>query len=115
MRDRPGSCDFLTPRHHDGGRIGVEANQAKEALVHFTRVPFADAPGKTPQAIDAESLLGLPVLVVDDNATNLRILSEMLEGWLMQPAQAASGRQALAILEQRRAMGTPFPLVLVDS
>ncbi len=99
-----------------GGRIGVESEPGKGSTFHFNaRFLLQTAPAKTPQAIDAESLLGLPVLVVDDNATNLRILSEMLEGWLMQPAQAASGRQALAILEQRRAMGTPFPLVLVDS
>jgi len=52
---------------------------------------------------------------VDDNTTNLRILSEMLEGWLMQPAQAESGRKALAMIEERKALGTPFPLMLVDS
>jgi signal transduction histidine kinase/CheY-like chemotaxis protein len=99
-----------------GGAIGVESGIGKGSTFHFTaQFLLQDTPTKALPGIDAETLLGLPVLVVDDNATNRRILSEMLVGWFMQPALAESGRQALAMLEQRKAMGKPFPLVLMDS
>jgi len=40
----------------------------------------------------------LPVLVVDDNETNRRILLEMLQHWGMKPALAESGKSALVAL-----------------
>ena len=39
---------------------------------------------------DAVDLRDLPVLIVDDNATNRRLLEEMLIGWRMVPTLAAS-------------------------
>src|SRR5205085_2399095 len=60
------------------GHIGVESEPGKGSTFRFNaRFLLQTTPAKTPQTVDAESLLGLPVLVVDDNATNLRILSEM--------------------------------------
>ena len=58
------------------------------------------------------SLEGLPVLVVDDNATNLAILHEMLSRWRMKPSAVSDGVTALAALA-----GSPngFPLVLLDA
>ena len=61
------------------------------------------------------SVHGLPVLVVDDNATNRRILQEMLGNWGMKPTVVEGGREALAALEQARAAGKPFSLVLLDA
>ena len=58
---------------------------------------------------------GLPVLVVDDNATNRRILEEMLTNWGMKPTVVEGGREALAALEQARGTGSPFALVLLDA
>ena len=60
------------------------------------------------------SLRGLRVLVVDDNATNRRILQEMLTYWQMQPASAAGGAAALADAGARRAAraASPFDLVV---
>ena len=60
-------------------------------------------------------LHGLPVLVVDDNATNRRILQEMLTNWGMRPTVVEGGREALAALEQARTAGSPFALVLLDA
>ena len=58
---------------------------------------------------------GLPVLVVDDNATNRRILEEMLINWGMWPTLVDGGPQALDALEQARRDGTPFALILLDA
>src|SRR5262249_38409290 len=57
----------------------------------------------------------LPVLVVDDNATNRRILEEQLRGWGMRPTMVDGGQAALVALHQARQEGMPFPLVLLDA
>jgi CheY-like chemotaxis protein len=54
------------------------------------------------------------VLVVDDNATNRRILEDALRGWEMIPTLVGSGTEALAALEQAQMTGTPFSMVLLD-
>ena len=56
------------------------------------------------------------MLVVDDNATNRRILEEVLTNWRMQPDRWPRARAAaLAEMERARAAGQPFPLVLLDA
>jgi two-component system sensor histidine kinase/response regulator len=55
------------------------------------------------------------VLVVDDNLTNRLILQQNLVGWGMRPTLAAGGPQAVQILEQAKAQGAMFRLVLLDA
>jgi CheY-like chemotaxis protein len=55
------------------------------------------------------------VLVVDDNATNRRILEEMLAHWDLKPTAVDSGCAALAALERAHQAGQPFSLVLLDA
>jgi CheY-like chemotaxis protein len=52
---------------------------------------------------------------VDDNATNRRILHDMLTNWRMRPTAVAGGREALAALESAAAAGDPYLLVLTDA
>jgi CheY-like chemotaxis protein len=59
-------------------------------------------------------LQGLPVLVVDDNATNRRILRDVLTNWRMKPTLADGGTAALEALRQGAGSGEPFRLVLLD-
>ena len=56
----------------------------------------------------------MPALVVDDNSTNRRILTQLLWMWQMRPASAASGMEALEMLRQAADRGDPFALVLTD-
>ena len=55
------------------------------------------------------------MLVVDDNATNRRILEEWLRGWQMKPAAVGDGLAALDALWHGTACGRPYPLVLLDA
>ena len=52
---------------------------------------------------------------MDDNATNRRLLEELLGNWRMSPHAAASGPAALAALEETAAAGRPFRLILLDA
>jgi CheY-like chemotaxis protein len=56
----------------------------------------------------------LRALVVDDNATNRRLLEEMLIAWRMVPTLAARVPDALFALRAAQASGRPFHLVLAD-
>jgi CheY-like chemotaxis protein len=55
------------------------------------------------------------VLIVDDNATNRRILSQMVGRWSMRPQVAASGDATLALIREAAAAGDPFAVIIVDA
>jgi CheY-like chemotaxis protein len=56
----------------------------------------------------------MPVLVVDDNATNRRILQEMLTRWGMHVTLCNGAAAALAEIEKAIAVGRPYPLTILD-
>ncbi len=58
---------------------------------------------------------GIPVLIVDDNATNRRILNDVLTNWGMKPESVENGKDALAQLEKAAQSGNPYPLLLLDA
>ena len=63
-------------------------------------------------AASMERLRDLPVLVVDDHATNRRLLAAFLKGWGARPTVVESGEGALALLAGP--VGARFELVLLD-
>jgi two-component system, sensor histidine kinase and response regulator len=99
-----------------GGRIWLQSELGKGSAFHFAaRFGVADTPVERPaQRADAD-LRDLRVLVVDDNATNRRILEEMVASWRMTPMSAASAAAALDALRGASQAGSPFQLVLTDA
>jgi CheY-like chemotaxis protein len=60
------------------------------------------------------ALDGLHVLVVDDNATNRRIVDEMLASWHMKPTTVADAEAALAALSAAADRQQPFDAIVAD-
>ena len=98
-----------------GGRMWVESDPGQGSHFHFT-ARFAPqghaAPQPPPVSVDLQDLR---VLVVDDHATNRRILEEFLLCWKMTPVLAPDAQGARTQLQRAAADGQPFPLVLLDA
>jgi two-component system, sensor histidine kinase and response regulator len=97
-----------------GGTMWVESKVRQGSKFHFTVVlELTKSESEAQPTRGIHELIDLPILVVDDNASNRRILKEILTNWHMKPTLANSGAEALTALET----GNPkdsFALVLLD-
>jgi PAS domain S-box-containing protein len=99
-----------------GGRIWLESESNEGSRFHFTaKFGLVKEPQPQPAPLTKVDLRSMPVLVIDDNATNRRILEAMLKGWSMQPTMVERGHEGLAAMRRAKNMGTAFPLVLLDA
>jgi PAS domain S-box-containing protein len=97
-----------------GGRLGLDSALGQGTTFHFTVEFGIPAEEESPDPARKESLIGLPVLVVDDNQTNRRILQEILGSWRMPPVLAESGPVAIEEIKRAASSGKPFRLVVLD-
>ena len=99
-----------------GGTITVDSEPGQGSTFAFTsRFGLQPNPSERVNSQPPIQLNNLPVLIVDDNATNRHILQEWLRGWRMEPTAVGDGVTAMDTLWNAAAPGRPYPLVLLDA
>ena len=93
-----------------GGTLGVESTYGVGSTFWF-EIPLRKQTALPVDLSLPSSLAGLRVLIVDDNATNRRILREQLRLWECSSAEAIDGRESLRIASEST---EPFDLILLD-
>src|SRR3984957_16222341 len=97
-----------------GGETGVESVEGTGSLFWFTAhfapvthvlLPLHPAPA---------SIKGQRVLMVDDNATNRKVLMGQLLLCGVEPVSASSADEGLALMRQASAAGRPYDVALLD-
>jgi signal transduction histidine kinase/DNA-binding response OmpR family regulator/HAMP domain-containing protein len=98
-----------------GGAIRLDSAPGRGTTFTFsTRVKLGSAREAPSAAGAAELLAGKTALIVDDNATNRRILETMLGNWGLHTLSADSGKEALALLDRSTSAGQTVSLVVSD-
>ncbi len=99
-----------------GGRIWLESEVGKGSSFLFT---VSLGVGQTSQQVSEPAEVcqfsGLRVLVVDDNATNRRIVQSSCVAWGMLCETTASAQSALQMLRDAKAAGPGYGLAIIDS
>ena len=94
-----------------GGAMWVESEVGAGSTFHFTIVTGSATSQTRVYLLGTEpQLAGRRLMIVDDNATNRRILTRQAESWGMLPRAAAGASDALQWIVQ----GDPFDLAILD-
>jgi CheY-like chemotaxis protein len=96
------------------GRIWTEGSVGTGSTFYFTARFAVSSKHHVAVAPPPIDLGEIKTLIIDDNDTNRRILSEMLSRWGAAVTEANGGQQAVAALLGATKAGAPYSLVLLD-
>ncbi|XGV96308.1 MAG: PAS domain S-box protein [Leptolyngbya sp. BL-A-14] len=99
-----------------GGEIGVESTVGQGSRF-WVSLTFDRSP--TPGLVQHQRAIAPPfgelkLLVVDDNATNRKIVRYQVSAWGIQVDEAENGHVALQVMQERAQAGTPYDIAIVD-
>jgi PAS domain S-box-containing protein len=97
-----------------GGQIGVDSVPGKGCSFWFTASFTKQSCEATEICEGTTSLSDLHVLIVDDNATNRKILSHQVSSWGTVHQESDSGARALELLRSAAAQGHAYDLAILD-
>jgi len=96
------------------GEIGLESQPGKGTTFWFTVILQSQVTVLDSQDTARGNLSGLRVLIVDDNATNRKILEHYIKAWNMVGTSVPDGFAALKALRHSQDQGQSYDLALLD-
>ncbi|WP_310599117.1 response regulator [Desulfobulbus sp.] len=96
-----------------GGQVWAESHPEEGSTFHFTAT-LNKAPQQQKKTFHTVSLAGKRVLIVDDNLTNLNILTHVLRLARLEVTAVADSGTVLSILRQAAEERRLFDLVILD-
>jgi signal transduction histidine kinase/DNA-binding response OmpR family regulator len=97
-----------------GGEVGVTSREGAGSTFWFTARFRQGHPVTGAFSILSTSIRGKRVLVVDDNATNRKVLTGQLQICGIEPATASSAEEAIKLMREAHVKGRPFDAALLD-
>ena len=93
-----------------GGEMWVESQENVGSIFHFTIRAQSAQLARTNKLVDLPQLKDKRLLIVDDNATNRRILSLQAQSWKMIPLEFANPLEALKTIQR----GDVYDVAVLD-
>jgi hypothetical protein len=95
------------------GEIGIESQIGQGSKFWFT-IPLTKQLSHVASLPDVSDLIGRRLLVVDDNATNRKVIRHQAIRWGIQVDEADSAAAALSALQEAWQQGKSYDLVFID-
>ena len=95
-----------------GGRMWLDSVEGQGSTFHFSVQLGRSPEDATSNPLPA--LQGIKVLVVDDNASNRRIVADQLTAWQLKVDTVDSAAAALTSIQHAQTQAAPFSLILTD-
>ncbi|MGR3219487.1 MAG: response regulator, partial [Candidatus Anammoxibacter sp.] len=105
-------CEQLV--HLMNGDISVKSTMGEGSVFEFTIPLDIDDSPENVESASSAGLQGLRVLIVDDNAINRQLYTELLTSWNVDCDAVESGPEALTALRSKAEAKKAYQIALVD-